>query len=177
MANRTFRSRRPSVGGARRQTSWLSIDPVSTVVSTAGGTITNQMSTEEKARRPFTIVRTHLTIAASSDQIIADEIQAACVGIAVVSDQAAAIGVTAVPTPDTDRASDLWFLHQDIMTDFTFITGVGIDASGGKMLVIDSKAMRKVNDDQDIVIVVEIDSGITNGVFFRLAGRLLIKEH
>ena len=33
----------------------------------------------------------------------------------MVSDQAVAVGVSAIPTPVTELSSDLWFVHQWIM--------------------------------------------------------------
>ena len=48
-----------------------------------------------------------------SDQSAATELFIGNLGLAVVSDQATAVGVTAVPTPATDRGSDLWFLIEE----------------------------------------------------------------
>ncbi len=130
----------------------------------------------ELAKRPFTIIRTHLRIHIASDQLIADELQVAALGMCVVSDQALAIGVTAVPTPITDNNSDLWFLHQFLVGDFTLATAIGFDASGGHDSMVDSKAMRRVNDDEDVLLAVEV-SAASNGAFISTMGRLLIKEH
>jgi len=175
MARRFTRGR--VAAGSRRLTSWFTIPPASVTMTSTGGSLISSLNAAGLARRPFTIIRTHLTVHMASDQIIADEIQAMAVGMCVVSDQATAIGVTAVPTPDTDRASDLWYLHQDLMSDFSFATGVGFDAQGGSVVHIDSKAMRKVNDDQDVLLVAELSSGISNGLFARFAGRFLVKDH
>ncbi len=91
----------------------------------------------------------------TSDQQIATETQIAAFGLCVVSDQALAIGITAVPTPVTDLGSDLWFVHQMTFNDFTFASAASYQSSAGRIYEIDSKAMRKVNDDQDIVLVFE----------------------
>ena len=165
------------VRSQRRETSWLDIPPASATLVTSGGTILLTLTTAEKARRSFTIVRTHLSVSMESDQAAASEVQVGAVGMCVVSDQAEAIGVTAVPTPVTDAASDLFFLHQYLMNSFLFASGVGFQDNVGRFMSIDSKAMRKVNDDQDVIVVVELATGESVGQNWIVAGRLLIKEH
>jgi len=159
-----------------RMTSWLDVPITSTVVNTSGVAAILSLTAAEKARRPFTVIRTRLHYHMRSDQLSADEFQACAIGMCVVSDQASAIGVTAVPTPSTDAASDLWFLHQWVMADYAFITGVGFDAASGASGDIDSKAQRKVNDDEDVLVVLEVPA-VSLGVEFVVGGRLLIKEH
>ncbi len=162
--------------GSRRETSWFPIDVSFSGVGSAG-IILNSLTTAEKAKRPFTILRTHLAVKLASDQLAASEVQIGAIGLAVVSDQASAIGITAVPTPLTDLGSDLWFVHQVILGSFLFGTGVGFIEPGGQVFMIDSKAMRKVNDAEDVVIVGEGDTVLGDGFTFITAGRLLIKEH
>ena len=94
--------------------------------------------------------------------------------MAIVSDQASAIGVTAIPTPITDMASDLWFVHQMIYGELFFTTGVGYDPQAMTNFEIDSKAMRKVDIGQDLVVVAEISSG-SDGVNVTFGGRMLVK--
>ena len=162
--------------GARREISWLDLPFTSTGFVADSAAIMLSLTAFEKARRPFTIVRTYLEILFLSDQIAASESQLAALGICVISDQAEAIGITAVPTPLTDLASDYWLLHQVLVGDFTFVSAVGVDAQAGRRYTIDSKAMRKVSDDQDVVVVGEADA-ISEGCVITLAGRLLIKEY
>ncbi len=108
MARRVFRSSRP---GQRRTTSWLDIAIGAQALGAGGAAIIQVMSAGFLAKRPFTVVRTHLEVLFQSDQVAATETQLGAIGLCVVSDQAAAIGITAVPTPDTDLASDLWYLN------------------------------------------------------------------
>ncbi len=163
--------------GARRATSWLEVEASQTALTAIGGTILASLDTAEKALRPFTIIRSHLRIYWESDQAAAEEFQLGAVGMAVVSDQASAAGVASVPTPVTDAASDAWFLHQFYASRFLFFSGVGIEPAGGLGMDIDSKAARKVNDSDDIVIVAEVDTSISSGITFTLQGRVLIKNH
>ena len=124
--------------------------------------------------RPFTIVRSRFLIGIETDQVIGSERQIGAVGGAVVSDQAVAVGVTAVPMPITDMASDLWFFHQLAYNTFRFASGVGFDASASEMYEVDSKAMRKVDIGQDIVIVGEL-SATGEGFNLLFGGRMLVK--
>jgi len=98
-------------------------------------------------------------------------------GFAVVSDQAVAVGVTAVPTPFTDKGSDLFFVYQQLVGRVG--TGTGVAAAGviteiGRFVEYDSKAMRKVNEGQDVVITVENEIA---GCVLTHSARMLIKMH
>ena len=95
-------------------------------------------------------------------------------GLAVVSDQATAVGITAIPTPIANMESDLWFVHQLLYSQFTFISGVGIQDGGLQQYEIDSKAMRKVDIGQDVVVVGE-RSVAGGGIDVVIGGRMLIK--
>ncbi len=92
----------------------------------------------------------------------------------MVSDQASAIGVTAIPTPITDLGSDAWFLHQVLSGRFEFNDATGF-GDVGRVGEIDSKAMRKVDIGFDIVSVVEASLG--TGSRINIGGRRLVKLH
>ncbi len=162
------------IGGARRETSWFAIG--FDVESNTGGqaTLASSLNAAALARRPFTIIRTHVYLHMVTDSIALEK-QAAAVGFAVVSAQASATGVTAVPTPVTDLASDLFFVHQVMIAKTVFSTTAAFQSPGGLGIQVDSKAMRKVNDDQDLVITVE--GAGADGFTIDIMGRFLIKEH
>ncbi len=165
------------VASQRRSTVWIAISPTSTVLAAAGNLI-GVLNAAADALRPFTIVRTHLAVQITSDQAIATEIYGVGIGIAVVSDQASAIGITAMPTPITDLGSDLFFLHQLMWGSFFFASAVGVDASNGRIHQIDSKAMRKVTEDEDVVITLDTASAtVGSGAQVEVMGRMLLKLH
>ena len=159
---------RPS---SKRLTTWAAINFQTSTHTGSGGTILGSLNAAALALRPFTVVRTYLSYQITSDQAAAAELQAGAIGMCVVSDQAAAIGATAVPTPVVDLGSDLWFLHQAFFGDAIRLTDI---TTPGSRYEINSKAMRKVQGDQDVVIVVGL-SGIGSGFVMLLAGRMLIK--
>jgi len=108
-----------------------------------------------------------------SDQAAAIERQAGAWGLAVVSDQAVAVGITAVPTPITEMGSDLWFVYQLVMAKENTLTD---RAQPAAIFQTDSKAMRKVGVGQDIVLVAEA-SAAASGTSLIIGGRMLIKNH
>ena len=174
MARKFTRSR--GRDSSRRQSAWLSIPPaVNTLAAASTAVVTASLNAAALAMRPFTVVRTHISWLLKSDQQAASEQYAAAVGFAVVSDQASAVGVTAVPTPVTDLGSDLWFLHASVVGFFALGTAVGF-IEQGVFKDIDSKAMRRVNDDQDMVLVEETYSTSAGAITHNM-GRFFIKLH
>ena len=175
MARRFTGNRSRSRSGQVRLTDWGNLAPATNTLGTSGVALIGSLSATALALRPFTVVRVHMGVQIRSDQNAAIEDQIAAVGWAVVSDQASAIGVTAVPTPVTDAASDLWLLHQWLMNSEVHDGGTGLGANIGRGYDIDSKAMRKVNGDQDLVVVLE--NAAFDGVTFFTAARFLVKLH
>ncbi len=174
MAGRRF-TRGRSVG-QRRETLWVSMAPVIDTADSAAVLISSA-NAALLALRPFTIIRTYFSVEFGSDQSAATETQVAAVGMAVVSEQASAIGVTAVPTPITDIGSDLWYVHQNLLAVFQIKSSVGFDPKNSTIYEIHSKAMRKVNGDQDVVLVYEDSAVGTGGSTITTIGRFLIKLH
>jgi len=124
---------------------------------------------------PATIVRTRGTLWVKSDQEAATESPLGAFGMAVVRDEAVAIGVTAIPLPETDSDSDAWFLWMPWAYSIVrSATGLSTDAMA--RYDFDSKAMRKV-DDADTAVVVMQNSAATHGVNFVTLFRMLVKLH
>ncbi len=163
---------------ARRETLWIAaVDngQFSTLLSNAA-VFFSSLNVAALALRPFTVVRVRGLLTVKSDQIANIEQGNIAAGIAVVSDQAVAVGVTAMPTPVTESGSDLWMFHQFLTFGFVISSAVGIAAPGITQMVIDNKAMRKVAEGEDLVTLVENES-TTAGCQFKLSTRVLIKLH
>jgi len=163
-------------GVMRRETVWGALLPLRTSIASNTAVLVASLNAATLALRPFTIVRTRGQIGIQSDQVVATEEFNASFAWAVVSEQASAVGVTAVPTPETDRDSDLFFVYETMNGEFTLITAAGFDALGEQSRSFDSKAMRKVNNDEDVVVVWET-TGISSGVRVFDSGRFLLKLH
>ena len=149
MARRhTMRSRIVASG---RKTFWFAAVHVeSNMAAASTAVIQTSLNAAALALRPFTIVRTRGYFHVRSDQISASEDQDVCYGEIVVSDQAVAIGVTAVPISCTDSQSS-WHVYESMSSRFSFVSGVGFDPAGGILTRFDSKAMRKVEEGQDLI--------------------------
>ncbi len=158
---------------SKRLTDWLGFSIGENSFATTGGTIIASLNAAALAKRPFTVVRTYIAWQMVSDQAAAIEEQFGALGLCVVTDQAAALGVTAVPTPSTDIGSDLWFAHAVLMGTESNLTDRTRDGSRG---VLQSKGMRRVNPDEDLLIVAEF-SNTGGGFVLATGGRILVKLH
>ena len=157
--------------GKGRLSLWLGMSPSSTTMTAGGGTIVYTFNAAALALRPVTILRTHMTFALRSDQEAAMEQQTAAFGWCVVSNEAAAVGVSAVPTPISELGSDLWFASKLIYGDESKL----IDKVRSETRVdLDSKAMRKVNDGEQPVGVAEMSGTDSGGCILRIYGRMLV---
>ena len=163
-------------GRQRRQTFWVGGTWVASALNPAGVQLVRSLNAAALALRPFTVIRTRGIFTAVSDQQAASEFQVANYGSIIVSEQAVAIGVTAVPTPVTDDQSN-WHVFEQIFTSMVFASGVGVGYDGAVTQLIDSKAMRKVSEGQQLIDVLEVPSIGNAGVAMNTYNRILIKLH
>ena len=177
MANQFRGARRaPFVRGPKRQTGWAASSDISAFTALAANTIVlDQTLTEAELIHtvPATIVRTRGLLLVRSDQLGASEIPFGALGMSVVSEQARAVGVTAVPAPITDEDSDLFFVHQFWAVQNRFSSGVGFSQST-TTYAFDSKAMRKVAEGDAVAVVMQNASALA-GVDYVLKFRMLFK--
>ena len=157
-----------------RKTTWFQFLPVETTLAGSAATsLVFALNAVALAMRPFTIVRTHWYVKLQSDQAASVENQAIGVGLGVVSDRAVAVGVSAVPLPISQMSSSDWFLHTIVFGDGVCSTDTMTDS---RYVEIDSKAMRKVEIGEDIVVVLE-GGGVGAGSFVTQGGRMLVKNN
>ena len=158
----------------RRATTWLasSVETARSNLAAATAVLDQTFAFGEDA----TIIRVRGSLWVSSDQNAANEEPFGAFGMAVVTDQAAAIGVTAVPTPIADASSDNWFLHFPWLASIRVGDATGFDNNAYIRYDIDNKAMRKVDDGDTVVVVME-NSSAGAAVDFLLQFRMLIKQH
>jgi len=163
-------------GKMRRESLWVGMgDSTATLAASGQAGLMNTLSAVGLALLPFTVVRTLWEVLVTSDQSVASEFYRAKTGFCVVSEQATAIGITAVPTPATDNNSDLWYAYSQSIGEFDFASAVGF-TEGNRSRSYESRAMRKVEEGQDVAYVVE--AGLTDqGCIIRTSGRWLIKLH
>ncbi len=159
-----------------RKTFWFTSGIFADTMGAAStAVLISQLNAAALALRPFTVIRTRGWFGFRSDQTAASEDQDMMIGSIVVSDQAVAIGITAIPTPVTDDQSN-WIVLEGGSQRFEFVSGVGIVADQMVRYVIDSKAMRKVEEGQTIAFVTETGAS-SAGTSVRSYMRQLIKLH
>ena len=157
-----------------RLTTWFEFKPIDILMAAIDTAVLGfSLNVAALALRPFTVVRSHFYLSLRSDQAAVQESQAIGFGLAVVSDQSVAIGVTVVPTPISDLGSNMWFVHQLL---FGQESGLVDTAVGPYNVEVDSKAMRKVEVGQDIIVVAETAS-LGLGSILRVGGRMLVKNN
>ena len=155
---RTFRS-----SGSSRLTQWFRAADVGGYTSLAAGTAVLDQSLSGLTE-PVTAVRVRGQISCLSDQTATNETPFGAVGMCVVTDQAFAIGVTAVPTPITDADSDVWIMHQYWNAPVNASTDIGF-SNISQIFAFDSKAMRKVPEGSRLIWVVENASSAFAALF------------
>ena len=164
-------------GRFTRDTLWTAQVPTQdTIAGAATGLLISIGGTDVTANTPCTVVRTRGLILLGSDQRAATEDFEMIFGMSVVSDQAAAIGVTAVPTPVTDSNSDMFFVYEPVFGRISVTTDVGVVDPAGVSRYFDSKAMRKIEDGQNIAFSAET-SATSDGIFVTTSFRMLLKLH
>jgi len=94
----------------RRLTSWDATSPETAFVSLGAATVA--LDSVFTTTSPVTVARVRGLLTVMSDQVAATERPFGAVGLCIVSDEAAAVGVTAIPRPYGDAESDFWFTHE-----------------------------------------------------------------
>jgi len=162
------------VRGKRSATDWSASLPVSAFTTiVASGTLLAEVFTPIAGGE--TVLRTRGLFSYMSDQSAAIESQIGAVGIGVVSEQAASVGITAVPFPATDASWGGWLWHSYFQSRLEFLSATGFDPNMAHNIVIDSKAMRKVGENERLVVVVQNVSAFGIRVLSNI--RILSKVH
>jgi len=174
VARRSFVGvRRGFVRPAGRANLWLGIDIDGTAVAADSSVLLASLNAAALALRPFTVVRVRALIRWQSDQIASTEGPTGAFGAVVTSDQAAS--ATTVPSPINNPDGN-FFVWEPLITQVIFGTGVGFIEPAGYYPTVDSKAMRKVGNNEDVRFMVE-NSHPTDGALIAVVGRMLVKLH
>ena len=159
----------------KRGNVWFSMFSLTVATTLAAGSrvLVSSLNAAGLALRPFTIVRTRGFVWVASDQIAATEQPMGAMGMQVVTDSASAAGAASVPTPTSEPNAD-FFVYQPWAVQSVVADATGIDANAGHYFDIDSKSMRKVGQDDDVVLTFE-NFSLVDGVEFIIGGRFLVK--
>jgi len=169
------RSTRHFVRPAPRTMIWIGASLPTVTVSSSNQLLT-VLSAGALLLRPFTIVRTRQLIRFESDQGAASESEMAAYTRQVVTTAAATAGVGSLPGGIDEPDSD-FFVYQPIAQTFCFGSAIGFQVKNGPgdYWMVDSKAMRKVGIDDQVVGVIDVQAQL--GSKIEIVGRTLIKLH
>ena len=175
---RSFRgSFAPRKQGPRRSSDWAASADITgiTALAASGVVLDQTLASTLLLGGAGTIVRTRGSVWVSTDQTANTEAPFGAIGFAVVTTQAAAIGVTAIPTPITDETSDQFFVYESFLSGIIVSSAVSI-MNPWMEYKFDSKAMRKVEADQTIVVALE-NASSSAGLQYVVKFRMLIKQN
>ena len=163
------RQRRP-----RRNTSWVAAASGIVQRTSSGSTLFGFGG--QAVVDGLTIMRTrgHLGIYLSAGAAALDGFDGA-VGLAIVSENAFGVGITAVPTPITDEAWDGWFWFSHFSVKVPSANNFAGNASSIQ-IPVDSKAMRKIKNTDTIIAVLEATEVGGATVNMSLQTRMLVME-
>jgi len=161
--------------GPRRATDWSasSLQAGTTTVPASSAVLTQAFVPLPGGE---TVIRIRGSFGWQTDTPGAPEVQVGAYGIAVVTAQAVSVGITAIPHPVTDAAWGGWMYHHFIQSSNQNFTNAGFAFGGFHRIEVDSKAMRKVDEDDRLVMVVE-NSSSSFGFEIMDSFRLLSKVH
>ena len=155
------RTQFPIRGRTRKLTDWAFGPDANEVALSASSKIL--LTTAFAVTQPSTLVRIrgYFDFCMLSTSALGDGMMGA-LGIALVSDDAFAAGITAIPGPQSDANWDGWIFHS--FWGVRSVTGTiadGANAVGAYYrMIVDSKAMRKWDPANTLVGVVEgVESG------------------
>ena len=145
--------------GPQRQTTWVGpADQNFVSVASGAKVIIGSFDAAANGLPSPTVIRSRGEVAYKVNAVMADVNLAGAYGVAIVSDRAFTAGAASIPGPFTDAGWDGWFVWRSFSTAFEFA-----DATG-RMIVserqeVDSKAMRKITDDETLVLMCESQAG------------------
>ena len=176
MARPRSGSRFPRIGGPKRLVSWEDGPEGVTVLSSVSSTVFPIAVAAIVDGLTIIRIRGELNMALDTTGAVLEGFPLLAAGLAIVSENAAGVGVTAIPSPYTDKHWDGWMWHWS--GSMYTVTTAPTDAEGCAVarIVIDNKSMRKFKASDTLVGVIEAGSEVgTAQLQAVLNTRLLVK--
>ena len=151
----TARSRFP-VRGARRKTTWVGpADQGYLAVAAGAKIIVASFDAASNGLASPTIVRSRGQVSIFPGAGVTGDVEiVGAYGLAIVSDRAFAAGVASIPGPWTDAGWDGWFVWRSFHYTQEFLDATSM-LRNFENQEVDSRAMRKITDDETIVLIAE----------------------
>ncbi len=175
MARRSFQ-RSPRGLSTRRQTSWFRgpENAAGTQLTSSGATLLGNGATATEDG--LTLVRTRgiLTFMLTAATAASDGFHGAF-GLAIVTTPAFQAGVASLPSPVTEIDWDGWLYHQFFKAQAPSAFTANGTGPWVYQFQIDSKAMRKVADNESFILVAEVVEVGTAALAINADSRMLFK--
>ena len=97
------------------------------------------------------------------------------VGLCVVTDDAFAVGITALPSSITDMSDDVWMYHRFFSLHAGAVSATAALARIHESWEVDSKAMRKIPQGKTLAMVLEVTEIGTADATIAFDSRVLLK--
>jgi len=167
------RPRRFPSRGPRRKTTWVGpADQGFTAVASNTKVLIASFDAAAQGLVSPTLVRTRGVVSLKYGSYSADLDIVGAYGVAIVTDRAFAAGAASIPGPFTDAGWDGWAVWRSWSGHLEFQGGAAVTLLGSIQQEVDSKAMRKMTDDETLVLMAESQSG---SVEISMPLRLLFK--
>jgi len=164
--------RRSGFVASKRQTTWVGpADQGYVAVASGAKVLVASFDPDSSSLKKTTLIRTRGMMSVRPATLSTGIDLIGAWGLAVVSDQAFGIGITAIPGPFTNAGWDGWFAWGSYSFSWDDATSVG-RAIASIQFEVDSKGMRKVSDNETVVVVAEQQGG---GATVSMPFRLLFK--
>ena len=180
LRNSSFRS---PVRGLRRKTSWA-LGPFGDTggLSANGATVFGVAAQADLEGMTIVRIRGELLVHLFSNATAGDGFPRCAVGLCIVTENAAGVGVTAIPSPIADLSWDGWMWHKMFSLVGADVVGAAVvshsvsDVTKAARFEIDSKAMRKIKNTDLLIGVAELADEIGTAVVeMQLNTRQLVK--
>ena len=138
-----------------RLTQWIGpADQGYVTVAAGGSTLVSSASFDQ----PLTVMRSRGQVSIIPTVLSADLNIVGAFGMAIVSAEALAAGITSIPDPFLDADWGGWYVWRSFSYRFEFADATGVNFPNWSFEV-DSKAMRKLTVNEAIVLVAESQGG------------------
>ncbi len=152
----------PTTVGRKRQVTWVGpADQDAVSVASGGSTIIASFAPDGNLMIKPTVVRTRGNVSIRPQTFAADLAISGAYGICVVSDEAFTAGAASIPRPFDDASWDGWFVWRSFEDFWEFGDATGMRRQS-IVQEVDSKAMRKVSENETVVLMCESQSGALN---------------
>ena len=157
----------------RRAVSW-SFGPAGAISSTASSAAVFPLSAQALID-DLTVVRMRGSLTFITSLPSSSAFMTYAFGLCIVSENAAGIGVTAIPQPLDDIGWDGWFYHRQGIAGADGQSSGSAGAATASGFQFDSKAMRKMHLTDVIVACLQVVETGAVTVFSQLDTRMLVK--